>query len=79
MDQGLFTNAAVKTTSLFKRNIHAKTRQLIVCNPMVGVNAINTPNAKARASSFGDSFNWKRLLMRSLIDIMRACCAEGLC
>jgi len=54
--QGLLIKAPVRTTSLLNLNIHAKKRQLIVCNPMVGVNAMNTPRAKADASLFGVSF-----------------------
>jgi predicted lipase len=72
MVHGLFTNAAVKTTSLLKRNIHAKKRQLIVCNPMVGENAMKIPTAKDVASLFGESFNRKRLLMRSLIFFIKS-------
>jgi hypothetical protein len=79
MVQGLFTNAAVKSTSFLKRNIHAMNRQLIVCNPMVGENAMKIPTAKEAASMFGESFNWKRLLMRPLIFIMRAYRAEMSC
>jgi hypothetical protein len=79
MVQGLFTNAAVKTTNLLKRNIHANKRQLTVCNPMVGEKAMKIPTAKAVAILLGESFNWKRLLMRSLIYFIRACGAERSC
>ena len=50
MVQGLFKNAAVNTTSFLRRNIHANKRQLTVCNPMVGENAMKTPTAKEVAS-----------------------------
>src|SRR5512135_883581 len=62
MVQGLLIKAPVRTTSLLSRKTHAKKRELIICNPRVGVNAINTPRAKADASLFGVSFKWKILL-----------------
>src|SRR5574341_1222932 len=64
--QGLLIKAAESTTSLLNRNAHARKRQLRVCNPMVGVNAIKTPRAKADASLPGESSSLKMLLMRSL-------------
>jgi hypothetical protein len=71
MVQGLLIKAPVRTTSLLSRKTHAKKRQLIACNPMVGVNAMNTPRAKADANLFGESCKWRRLLMRSLIYFIR--------
>lgn len=56
--QGLLIKFPNSKAGKFKRNAQAKKIADMVCNPYVGLKAMNTPQAKARAVRCGDSSRW---------------------
>src|SRR5512147_930287 len=67
MVQGLLTKEAVNTTTLLRRNSHARAIQLTICRPSQGLKAIKIPSAKAADSLCGESLNCMIARIRSQI------------
>ena len=66
--QGLLTKFPSSKAAKFKRKAHAQNRAERVCSPYVGLNAINTPIAKASAVRFGVSWRCRTSNAFDLMD-----------